>query len=131
MPSLSVKDVPEPLAEKLRQRAARNHRSLQGELMAILEMAAMSETPATAVIMSSPLPSGLVARQQGQMTVEALVAHMRQQHPVPRRRAPSSVEIIRKMRDEHYGEAWVAARVKDGPWPPAPTAIDPGHGELP
>lgn len=38
--TLSVKNVPENLAERLRQRAARNHRSLQGELMAILEDAA-------------------------------------------------------------------------------------------
>jgi plasmid stability protein len=35
--TLSVKNVPEKLAERLRQRAARNHRSLQGELMSILE----------------------------------------------------------------------------------------------
>jgi plasmid stability protein len=38
--NLSVKNVPEALAAKLRERAARNHRSLQGELMAILESAA-------------------------------------------------------------------------------------------
>lgn len=38
--TLSVKNVPEKLAERLRQRAARNHRSLQGELMSILEDAA-------------------------------------------------------------------------------------------
>ncbi|HSM21075.1 MAG TPA: Arc family DNA-binding protein, partial [Rubrivivax sp.] len=38
--SLSIKDVPEALAERLRQRAARNHRSLQRELMAIVEAAA-------------------------------------------------------------------------------------------
>jgi plasmid stability protein len=38
--NLSIKNVPEALAEKLRGRAARNHRSLQGELMAILEAAA-------------------------------------------------------------------------------------------
>ena len=37
--TLSIKNVPEKLAERLRQRAARNHRSLQGELMAILENA--------------------------------------------------------------------------------------------
>ena len=37
--NLSVKNVPEALAAKLRERAARNHRSLQGELMAILEAA--------------------------------------------------------------------------------------------
>jgi plasmid stability protein len=38
--NLSVKNVPEDLAERLRQRAKRHHRSLQGELMAILEEAA-------------------------------------------------------------------------------------------
>ena len=38
--NLSVKNVPETLAAKLRSRAGRNHRSLQGELMAILEAAA-------------------------------------------------------------------------------------------
>lgn len=37
--SLSVKDVPDDLARELRERAARNHRSLQGELMHILESA--------------------------------------------------------------------------------------------
>lgn len=35
--SLSIKDVPEELAEAIRQRAKANHRSLQGELMAMLE----------------------------------------------------------------------------------------------
>ncbi len=37
---LSVKNVPDDIAEKLRSRAKKNHRSLQGELMAILEEAA-------------------------------------------------------------------------------------------
>ena len=35
--NLSIKNVPDNLAERLRARAARNHRSLQGELMVILE----------------------------------------------------------------------------------------------
>lgn len=35
--NLSVKDVPAELAEALRERARRNHRSLQGELMAMIE----------------------------------------------------------------------------------------------
>jgi plasmid stability protein len=37
--ALSVKDVPDSLAKALRARAARNHRSLQGELMHILQTA--------------------------------------------------------------------------------------------
>ena len=39
--NLSIKNVPEAMAAKLRERAQRNHRSLQGELMAILENAAI------------------------------------------------------------------------------------------
>lgn len=35
--NLSIKSVPAPLVEKLRRRAQRHHRSLQGELMTILE----------------------------------------------------------------------------------------------
>lgn len=35
--NLSIKNVPEAIAAQLRQRASRAHRSLQGELMAILE----------------------------------------------------------------------------------------------
>ena len=37
--SLSIKDVPDSLARALRARAAQHHRSLQGELMIILEEA--------------------------------------------------------------------------------------------
>lgn len=47
MPNLSIKAVPEPLTEALRQRAARNHRSLQGELMAILEATTTGESTGT------------------------------------------------------------------------------------
>ncbi len=35
--NLSIKSVPEEWVEKLRKRAKENHRSLQGELMTILE----------------------------------------------------------------------------------------------
>ncbi len=37
--NLSVKNVPEDVVDKLRKRAKRSHRSLQGELMVILEEA--------------------------------------------------------------------------------------------
>lgn len=42
--NLSIKNVPETLARKLRARAERNYRSLQGELMAILEEALSAGT---------------------------------------------------------------------------------------
>jgi antitoxin FitA len=40
--NLSIKNVPDDLAERPRERARRNHRSLQGELLAILEQAGKS-----------------------------------------------------------------------------------------
>jgi plasmid stability protein len=37
--NLSIKNAPDEVVQRLRERAARNHRSLQGELMAIIEEA--------------------------------------------------------------------------------------------
>lgn len=42
--NLSVKNVPDELADRLRRRADAAHRSMQGELMAILE-AALEDRP--------------------------------------------------------------------------------------
>lgn len=58
--SLSIKGVPADLAARLRQRAARNHRSLQRELMALLEAAAaVHPLPAIANAgVPSPLQAG-------------------------------------------------------------------------
>ena len=50
--NLSIKNVPDEIAERLRRRAAQAHRSLQGELMAILERAVRENdrlTPAEAL----------------------------------------------------------------------------------
>ncbi len=41
--TLSIKNVPDEIAEVLRSRAARNHRSLQGELLAVLHEAVLPE----------------------------------------------------------------------------------------
>jgi plasmid stability protein len=46
--NLSIKNVPDELADRLRERAARNHRSVQGELMHILETALADERRLTA-----------------------------------------------------------------------------------
>lgn len=55
--SLSIKAVPDALVERLRRRAAGNHRSLQRELMAIVEAAVQPE-PRTAVrAVAAPLQS--------------------------------------------------------------------------
>jgi antitoxin FitA len=51
--SLSIKNAPDAVVRRLRERASRNHRSLQGELLAIIESAVEPEKPLT--------PSELVA----------------------------------------------------------------------
>lgn len=88
MPSLSIKDVPEALLEALRRRAARNHRSLQGELMALITQAV--EEPATE-------PAAAPPRQP--KTIEQIAAEHRARWPKPFRDGPRAVDIIRAERD--------------------------------
>lgn len=45
--NLSIKNAPEDVVKRLKARAARHHRSLQGELLAILEEAARENAPLT------------------------------------------------------------------------------------
>jgi plasmid stability protein len=73
--NLSIKNAPDPVVERLRARAKRHHRSLQGELLAIIEAAAREDDFAT--------PAEILAeiRQLGVRT------------------AGDSVEIIRTDRD--------------------------------
>jgi plasmid stability protein len=101
MASLSIKDVPEELAERLRQRAARNHRSLQGELMAIIEQAIHEPAPAPA---AAPVgPPGLVSIgwggrpvfRRGGKRIEQIAAEHRVRFPQPIPDGPAGVDIIR------------------------------------
>lgn len=45
MPALHVRDVDDALIAALKERARRNHRSLQGEVRSILEAAALEAHP--------------------------------------------------------------------------------------
>lgn len=45
--NLSIKNAPELVVRRLQERARRHHRSLQGELLAIIEAAASEADPAT------------------------------------------------------------------------------------
>jgi plasmid stability protein len=85
--NLSVKNVPDELAERLRQRALRNRRSLQRELLSILE-AAVGHVPGTgdAVPHSAKRP----------ITIEELIEISRKLFPDG---TESSVEFIRQMRE--------------------------------
>jgi plasmid stability protein len=113
MPSLSIKDVPESLTEALRQRAARNHRSLQGELMCIIESAA-AETSAQALGASDSSgqslgetfmgygDAGRPIIRRGWKSVEEVAASLRARFPdgAPgASNAPLGVDIIRAERD--------------------------------
>lgn len=95
MPNLSVKDVPEVWAEALRQRAARNHRSLQGELMAILENAVMGTTPAA----MPHAPVSTTGHVQGWKTVAQIAAELDAKYPKPITQVDRGVDIIRAERD--------------------------------
>jgi hypothetical protein len=41
--TLSIKNVPDTVARRLREQAERNHRSLQGELLSLVEQAAAAQ----------------------------------------------------------------------------------------
>lgn len=98
--NLSIKDVPDDLAERLRRRAARNHRSLQGELMAIVEQAAGEAAPGASAKTAAPMLGRSWA--QGRKTIEQVAAQAQQRFPGG---TASSVDLIREMRKRRYGDA--------------------------
>ena len=102
--SFSVKNISDELAQRLRLRAERNHRSLQGELMAILEAAAREDLPAITVASES----------RGSRRVEDSLQSLRTLFPVPLRSTVSSASLIRQMRDGRYGEAWAESGEQKG-----------------
>ena len=94
--NLSIKGVPEPVAERLRARAERNHRSLQGELMAIIEQA--SEDVANQPRALDAL-SRLPQRKAGWKTIEDLVAERQRRGSRHVDGVPLAVDIVRADRD--------------------------------
>ncbi len=77
--NLSIKNAPDDLVVLLKARAERNHRSMQGEVLAILEEA---------------------VRSPRRLTPDELLAEIRK---LGFKTPSESAEIIRKMRDERYG----------------------------
>jgi plasmid stability protein len=93
--NLSIKAVPDALAERLRRRAERNHRSLQGELMAIIERAAAEGAEAPA-----PVLERLSLHRRGSRPAEQIAAEHLARHPAPFTHVPSAVDMIREDRDQ-------------------------------
>jgi plasmid stability protein len=85
--NLSVKNVPDDLAELLRRRAAANHRSLQRELVSILEAAVGRSV--------SPGPAAVRTPAREALTIEQVAELARKLFP---KGTESSVDYIREMR---------------------------------
>lgn len=68
--TFTIKQVPDQVAEGLRRRAEANHRSLQRELLLIVERAASGE-PAPGNRIAEPVPAPYSARATGQKTGKA------------------------------------------------------------
>jgi len=92
MPNLSIKNVPAELVGKLRERARSNHRSLQGELLALVSQA--TSEPFVAVDAG---PARHV--RQGHKSIEQIAAEHRARVEQPMRKGGRSVEVIRRERD--------------------------------
>jgi plasmid stability protein len=106
--TLTIKQVPDRVAEKLRLRAAASHRSLQGELMAILEHAVTQE----AVQAREPEPSPYAVAPKVKSRSKPVATHGRRMTLAEaweraRRLGPPSKsesrDIVRTLRDERYG----------------------------
>lgn len=106
--TLTIKQVPDRVADKLRLRAAASHRSLQGELMAILDEAvaqgvlqARQQEPAP--YMTKPgakrAASKVVPVHGKRMSLSELWERSRRLGPPSK---SESAEIVRKLRDERY-----------------------------
>lgn len=95
MPNLSIKNVPENLLEELRERAMRHHRSIQGELMALLSTALASprEGGAQSTIEAPTM------RRSGTRRIEEIAAERRRRLKKPLTRGPLAADLIRAERD--------------------------------
>jgi len=93
MPNLSIKDVPEALAEALRQRAARNHRSLQGELMALLEEAVGPLSQMSRV--AEPDANYAASSPTGVFDIFATLLEQCEQRDTPQRADPTTSPVTR------------------------------------
>jgi len=112
--TLTIRNVPDALARKLKARAERNHRSLQGEVMAILEQVSVANTAEqtiasyrapvtegaaqTAVPGTAPQPAGGMAGKK--LTIEEIWERGKR---LGLSSPNDSASIVRKLRDERHG----------------------------
>jgi plasmid stability protein len=105
--TLTIKQVPDRVADRLRLRAAASHRSLQGELMAILEdavsqgthQARQPEPPPYAVKAPAKSAPKTVPAHGKRLTLGELWARARRLGPPSK---SESAAMVRKLRDERH-----------------------------
>lgn len=109
--NLSIKNVPDALADKLRQRAEANHRSLQGELMALLESSLAAVRAEQAHVAYGTGAAGFTAAANARASVPAVMPAGRtlreiweEARAAQRGEAPSSALLLREMREERSGQ---------------------------
>lgn len=112
--TLTIRNVPDALARKLKTRAARNHRSLQGEVMAILVQASAANTAEQPVAPYQTSVTGGAAKTAGsgtepqpaagavgkKLTIEEIWERGKR---LGLSGTNESARIVRKLRDERYG----------------------------
>lgn len=96
MPDLSIKNVPEQVVEKLRQRAASHHRSLQGELMDLICRSTDENSLGNTQEENTQEKDN---DSSGWLTIDELAAELLTSQPKSPRRVPLAVDIIRQERD--------------------------------
>lgn len=105
MPSLSIKDVPGEIVQLLRERAARNHRSLQGELMALISAAVAGESDprlapgARGDFGALGTPDRASRPRLPVKTIEQIAREHHARFPSPLTAGPTAVDIVRADRD--------------------------------
>lgn len=100
--TLTIKQVPDRLAQKLRTRAAANHRSLQGELMAILtetvDPASRAAEPDPPVYLANAAKKKVPAHGR-KLSLQELWERSRKLGP---KSQSESAKSVRQLRDERH-----------------------------
>ena len=92
MPNLSIKNVPEHVVAKLRQRAVDHHRSLQGELLDLICRSTEEDVHESVSVEKE-------GESSGWLSIEEIAAELELSQRKSTTTVPLAVDIIRQDRD--------------------------------
>ena len=92
MPNLSIKNVPEHVVARLRQRAVDHHRSLQGELLDLICRCSEEDVHDTTRIDNE-------GESPGWLSIEEIAAQLESTQRKAPTTVPLAVDIVRQDRD--------------------------------